>query len=141
MLDAVPPALADRLEVIQLSGYTEEEKVQIGMRHTIPAQMESHALRAEDAVWDEQAVLAVVRNYTREAGVRQLEREIATVCRRIATLVAQDGDGGERPLIIDAAFVSEVLGAPRYLPDQPEVTDQPGIVTLSGAILSTSKRP
>jgi ATP-dependent Lon protease len=127
MLDNVPPALRDRLEVIQLSGYTEEEKIQIALRHIIPRQLEWHALTPEDIAWQEDAVLAIVRSYTREAGVRQLEREIATLCRRVATLVAQ-GES-DRPYTVDPDFVADVLGTPRFIPERAEVTDQPGVVT------------
>lgn len=127
MLDNVPPALRDRLEVIQLSGYIEEEKVQIAVRHIIPRQLEWHALTEKDIQWEEDAILGLVRNYTREAGVRQLEREIATLCRRVAALVAQD-EGG-RPQVVDTDFVCEVLGAPRYVPELPETSGQPGMVT------------
>lgn len=129
LLDSVSPALRDRLEVIQLSGYTEEEKVQIGMRHLVPVQMEGHALTGGDVTWEPEAILTIVRNYTREAGVRQMEREIATVCRRIATMVAHEDGPAGAPLVANSDFIGEVLGSPRFLPDQPEVTDQPGIVT------------
>jgi ATP-dependent Lon protease len=129
LLDSVPPALRDRLEVIQLSGYTEEEKVQIALRHIIPLQMEWHALNERDVVWEPEAILTIVRNYTREAGVRQLQREVATVCRRIASLVAQESRPRRKTYVAGTDFIAEVLGTPRYLPEQPEVTDQPGIVT------------
>ncbi|MBF6613624.1 MAG: endopeptidase La [Chloroflexi bacterium] len=127
-LDAVPEALRDRLEVIALSGYTEEEKLQIAIHHIVPRQMEWHALEGSDVEWEPEALLEINRSYTREAGVRQLEREIATVCRRIATSVAQDGGGG-RPYRANATFISEVLGTPRFLPEEPLSTDQPGVVT------------
>lgn len=129
MLDTIAPALRDRLEVLQLSGYTEDEKVQIALRHIVPVQMEWHALNERDVVWEPEAILIIVRSYTREAGVRQLEREVATVCRRIASLVAQEGESHRQPYAANVEFVSEVLGPPRYLPDRPEVTDQAGIVT------------
>jgi ATP-dependent Lon protease len=129
-LESVPEALRDRLEVIRLSGYTEEEKAQIATRHLVPRQMLWHALNDGDMRWEPDAVLQIIRSYTREAGVRQLEREIATVCRRVATFVAQDGDDTSRfPFVIDTAFVTDVLGTPRFLPAEPEATDQPGVVT------------
>ncbi|MDQ3928724.1 MAG: endopeptidase La, partial [Chloroflexota bacterium] len=129
-LESVPEALRDRLEVIRLSGYTEEEKAQIAARHLVPRQMSWHALNDGDMRWEPDAVLQIIRSYTREAGVRQLEREIATVCRRVATLVAQDGGAtGRFPFVIDPAFVTDVLGTPRFLPAEPEATDQPGVVT------------
>jgi ATP-dependent Lon protease len=129
LLDTLSPALSDRLEIIQLSGYTEHEKTEIALRHIVPAQMEIHALHDGDATWEPEAILSVIRNYTREAGVRQLEREIATVCRRIATMLAQGESATGEPYRVDEDFISEVLGTPRYLPDVAEVSDQPGIAT------------
>ena len=129
-LDSVHEALRDRLETIRLAGYTEDEKLQIAVRHLVPRQMVWHTLGPEDAQWQEKAVLLIIRNYTREAGVRQLDREIATVCRRIAAMVAQKGSAApSQPYIADAAFVSEVLGTPRFLPPEPLETDQPGVAT------------
>lgn len=127
-MDPVPEALRDRLEVIRISGYTEEEKREIAVRHLIPRQMEGHALTEQDVRWQPEGVLEIVRSYTQEAGVRQLEREIATVCRRIATTVAEQGTR-HRPIIANAEFISEVLGTPRYLPEEPSATDEPGVVT------------
>jgi ATP-dependent Lon protease len=127
-MDPVPEALRDRLEVIRISGYTEEEKREIAVRHLIPRQMEWHALTEQDVSWQPEAVLEIIRSYTQEAGVRQLEREIATVCRRIATTVAEHGMR-QGALVADAAFVEEVLGTPRYLPEEPSATDEPGVVT------------
>lgn len=127
-MDPVPEALRDRLEVIRISGYTEEEKREIALRHLIPRQMEWHALTGQDVHWQPEAVLEIIRSYTQEAGVRQLEREIATVCRRIATMVAEHGTKN-LPITADAGFITEVLGTPRYLPDEPSDTDEPGVVT------------
>lgn len=128
-LEPVPDALRDRLEIIRLSGYTEEEKREIGMRHLVPRQMEWHALNDGDIRWEPEGLLEITRSYTQEAGVRQLEREIATVCRRVATLIAQGEAGKERPYTADADFVVEMLGTPRYLPEKPTATDEPGVVT------------
>jgi ATP-dependent Lon protease len=127
-MDPVPEALRDRLEVIRISGYTEEEKREIALRHLIPRQMEWHALTGQDVHWQPEAVLEIIRSYTQEAGVRQLEREIATVCRRIATMVAEHGTNN-LPITAEAEFITEVLGTPRYLPDEPSDTDEPGVVT------------
>jgi ATP-dependent Lon protease len=129
ILESVPEALRDRLEVIRLSGYTEEEKVQIALRHLIPKQNEWHALDAGDLSWEEEGVREIIGSYTREAGVRQLEREIATVCRRIAATIAQGEVTSPRPIQVNKEFVSEVLGTPRFLPAEPEETDRPGVVT------------
>jgi ATP-dependent Lon protease len=127
-MDPVPEALRDRLEVIRISGYTEEEKREIAVRHLIPRQMEWHALTEQDVRWQTEAVLEIIRSYTQEAGVRQLEREIATVCRRVATTIAEHGTR-HRSLVADADFIAEVLGTPRYLPEEPSATDEPGVVT------------
>jgi ATP-dependent Lon protease len=127
-MDPVPEALRDRLEVIRISGYTEEEKREIAVRHLIPRQMEWHALTERDVRWQPEAVLEIIRSYTQEAGVRQLEREIATVCRRIATTVAEHGTR-HKALVANAEFIEEVLGTPRYLPEEPSATDEPGVVT------------
>lgn len=127
-IDPVPEALRDRLEVIRISGYTEEEKREIALRHLIPRQMEWHALTSEDVHWQPEAVLEIIRSYTLEAGVRQLEREIATVCRRIATMLAE-GSEQPRPFVADLRLISGLLGTPRYLPDEPSTTDEPGVVT------------
>jgi ATP-dependent Lon protease len=129
-LEGVPDALRDRLEVIRLAGYTEDEKLQIAMRHLIPRQMEWHALSEEDLAWVDEAAKDIIRNYTREAGVRQLDREIATVCRRVAAMVAQEGaEPPPQPYRATGDFVSEILGTPRFLPAEPLRTDQPGVVT------------
>jgi ATP-dependent Lon protease len=129
-LEAVPDALRDRLEVIRLAGYTEDEKLQIALRHLIPRQMEWHALKEDDLQWEEETVRTIIRNYTREAGVRQLDREIATVCRRVAAMVAEEGaHSPPQPHRADVQFVSEILGTPRFLPAEPLDTDQPGVVT------------
>jgi ATP-dependent Lon protease len=129
ILESVPEALRDRLEVIRLSGYTEEEKVQIALRHLVPKQNEWHALDEGDLTWEEEGVREIIGSYTREAGVRQLEREIATVCRRIAATIAQGEVTSPRPVQVNKEFVSEVLGTPRFLPAEPEETDRPGVVT------------
>ncbi|MDQ3705762.1 MAG: endopeptidase La [Chloroflexota bacterium] len=127
-MDPVPEALRDRLEVIRISGYTEEEKREIALRHLIPRQMEWHALTEQDVQWQPEAVLEIIRSYTQEAGVRQLEREIATVCRRVATTLAEHG-AQHSAVIADPDFIAEVLGTPRYLPEEPSATDEPGVVT------------
>lgn len=128
-LEPVPEALRDRLEIIRLSGYTEDEKRQIAMLHLVPRQMGWHALNGGDLDWETDAVLEIIRSYTQEAGVRQLEREVATVCRRVAAMIAQGDNTAGRPYIANAEFIIEVLGTPRYLPQEPVATEEPGIVT------------
>jgi ATP-dependent Lon protease len=129
-LESVPEALRDRLEVIRLAGYTEEEKVQIANRHLIPRQMEWHALDSDDLTWDEEASRQIIQLYTREAGVRQLDREIATICRRVAAEIVQsEPPHTSPPQRVTPELVAQILGTPRYLPSEPLDTDQPGVVT------------
>jgi ATP-dependent Lon protease len=125
-LSTIPPALLDRMEVIELAGYTEREKLAIAAQHLIPKQREAHGLSAEQAVVSEDAVARVVHEYTREAGVRNLDRLIATLFRKVAAKVA--GDPAVVPLRVDAAFAAEALGAPPHLPDVAERAEQAGVV-------------
>jgi ATP-dependent Lon protease len=125
-LATIPPALLDRMEVIELAGYTESEKLAIASQHLIPKQREAHGLRAEQAEVTQDAVARVVHEYTREAGVRNLDRLIATLLRKVAAKVAADPSAV--PLRVDAAFAAEALGAPPHLPEVAERTEQPGVV-------------
>ena len=125
-LSTIPPALLDRMEVIELAGYTEREKLAIAAQHLIPKQREAHGLRADQVEVTEDAVARVVHEYTREAGVRNLERLIATLFRKVAAKVA--GDASVVPLRVDAAFAAEALGAPPHLPEVTERTEQAGVV-------------
>jgi ATP-dependent Lon protease len=112
-LDPIPPALLDRMEVIHLAGYTEEEKREIARRHLCPKQTAEHGLAVErDIAFTDEALRFLVRSYTREAGVRSLEREIATLCRKVARRRAE---GHTEPVAITPAEVIGLLGAPRFL--------------------------
>jgi ATP-dependent Lon protease len=128
-LEQVPEALRDRLEVIRIAGYTEEEKVEIANRHLIPRQMGWHALEPDDVTWEPDASRHIIHLYTREAGVRQLDREIATICRRIASDIAQAEDDRATPQVVTGDLVTQILGTPRFLPAEPLDTDQSGVVT------------
>ena len=124
-LDTIQPALRDRMEIIELSGYTEEEKVQIATRHLVPKQISEHGL--VNVKFTEDGVKALVRGYTREAGVRSLERQIAAVCRKATREFA---DGRKSPMTINAKQVEKYLGAPRFEYEEvAERTEQPGVVT------------
>ncbi len=124
-LDTIQPALRDRMEIIELSGYTEEEKVQIAVRHLVPKQLSEHGLTA--VKFTEDGVKALVRGYTREAGVRSLERQIAAVCRKATREYA---DGRKSPMTINAKQVEKYLGSPRFEYEEvAERTEQPGVVT------------
>ena len=125
-LDPVPPALRDRLEVMELAGYSEEEKLQIARKFLIPRQIEGHGLENFDLEITDQAVQTVIATYTKEAGVRNLEREIAGICRGIAREVAE---GREDPARIDEKDLQAFLGAPKFYPEVAERTMQPGVAT------------
>ena len=114
-LDTIPPPLRDRMEVIELGGYTEEEKTEIAKRHLIPKQVEEHGLRPSQIAFKDDAVRTLIRNYTREAGVRNLEREIASLVRKGTRLFAE---GREAKLIVNNRFVESALGAPRFINDE-----------------------
>ena len=125
-LDPIPPALLDRLEVIELPGYTRSEKLQIAREHLIPKQIGEHGLSERGISFDDDTVLSIVDRYTHEAGVRNLERELAAMCRAIAVQVAT----GEEPKArVEEADVAGVLGPPRFLSDVAERTEVPGVAT------------
>ena len=127
MLDTIQPALRDRMEIIELSGYTEEEKTEIAKRHLVPKQVEEHGLTPEQLTFTEAGIKAVIRGHTREAGVRNLEREIAAVVRKATRAFAE---GRTDPMAVDSKQVEEYLGAPRYEYEEvAERTEQPGVVT------------
>ena len=127
VLDTVPPALLDRMEVLELQGYTEEEKIEIALRHIIPRQTEEHGLKGlEQIEFSREALAAIIRHYTREAGVRGLEREIATLCRKQARRIAE---GSAEKLLVTADNLADYLGVPRYRPEMEivERTRRPGV--------------
>jgi ATP-dependent Lon protease len=126
-LETIPPALRDRMEVLNLSGYTEEEKVQIAERFLVPKQLLAHGLRAGEITLAEDAVRAIIREYTREAGVRNLEREIASVMRRAVADMAVGKRPGRRA--VDVRRVRAALGRRRHYDDVRERIDRPGVAT------------
>ncbi|MBI1259253.1 MAG: endopeptidase La [Chloroflexi bacterium] len=127
-LDPIPGPLRDRMEIIQLSGYTEKEKVAIAEQYLVPRQQRENGLRNEEVHIADDALLEVVRDYTREAGVRTLEREIGRAMRKVVTRVAEGKDGHVE---IDAKMLRELLGKPRYgyREEMEERTDRPGVAT------------
>src|SRR5438132_2180627 len=125
-LETIPPALRDRMEVLHLSGYTEEEKVQIAERFLVPKQVNAHGLRPDEILMSEAAVRLIIREYTREAGVRNLEREIASVIRRD---VADIATGKKMRQVDDVKKVRAALGKRRFYDDVAERIDRPGIAT------------
>lgn len=114
-LDTIPAALRDRMEVIELGGYTEDEKFNIAKQHLIPKQIEEHGLKPSQIGFQDASVLKLIQNYTREAGVRNLEREIGSVTRKATRLFAE---GRTKKVTVNSKFLEEALGAPRYLHDE-----------------------
>jgi ATP-dependent Lon protease len=125
-LATIPPALLDRMEVIELPGYTANDKKIIAARHLVPKQLENHGLGEQQAVMTEAAIEEVVQEYTREAGVRNLDRQIAALMRKVARRVAAGGP--DTRVTIDPDFVNEALGAPPHLSETAERTTMPGVV-------------
>ncbi len=127
ILDTIPPALLDRMEVIHLDGYTEYEKIKIAQGYLIPRQLKANGLREEEIEFTEDALRAVIREYTREAGVRNLEREIGSICRKVAVKIAA-GELGEKE-VITPKKVRDYLGRPRFFFDAAERVERPGVAT------------
>lgn len=125
-LDPVPPALKDRMEVLELLGYTEEEKVSISRQFLIPKQIEEHGLSTDAITIEDDALKAVISSYTREAGLRNLERTIATLCRKVAKDVAAEKT---RSVTVRAEDLDEMLGPPRFFQEIAERTAEPGVAT------------
>src|SRR6266568_3020312 len=126
ILDTVQPALRDRMEVIRLSGYTEEEKREIARRHLLPKQMEENGISPRDMNISRTALLAIIQRYTQEAGLRQLEREIGSICRKIARRIAEGRKGSVR---VSQKNLHEFLGAPKVIPEEVLKKDQIGVAT------------
>ena len=125
VLDPIPPALRDRMEVLELPGYTEDEKSVIANEHLIARQIDNHGLSSEQIAFTEDALRFVVRGYTREAGVRNLEREMGALCRKVAR---RHAEGDDSPITITSETVVEMLGAPKFLDEEvAERTKQPGV--------------
>ncbi len=127
LLDPIPPPLRDRMEILVLSGYTEEEKLKIAHGYLIPRQLRENGLRKDEIRFTDEALQRMIRDYTREAGLRNLEREIGSVCRKVATKIAA-GDTTVRTTIT-AEMVGELLGKPRYFFEAAERTMIPGVAT------------
>jgi ATP-dependent Lon protease len=126
LIDPIPAALRDRMEIIQLPGYTQQEKIEIGKRFLIPKQMENHGLKDKHIVITDEAMTELVQAYTKEAGVRNLEREIANIMRKVARSVAE---GRKRKTVVDKKRLVEFLGPPRWEYGELEAEDQTGAAT------------
>ncbi len=124
--DGIPEPLRDRMETISLPGYTEREKLEIARRYLVRRQLEENGLKPEQCEWDEEALVFVISDYTREAGVRELERQIGTVIRAVAAQVAR---GKTEHVKITRDFVAKTLGPVRYIHETRLATNKPGVVT------------
>lgn len=124
--DTIPSPLLDRLEIIELSGYTTEEKKQIAMRYLIPKQAKEHGIKSNQMEITEQALVAIITDYTREAGVRELERQIGSVCRKIAKKLAEDQTG---PFRVSPKNLHRYLGVAKYQPELAMEEDEVGVST------------
>ena len=124
--DAIPPALRDRMEILEFSGYIEDEKIKIAQRHLIPKQIEENGLTKKEVSLDKAAISELVRSYTRESGVRNLEREIANVLRKVARDMVEKTF---KKIRITKTKVLDYLGAPRFYSELAERTTKPGVVT------------
>lgn len=138
-LDQIPAPLRDRMEIIELSGYTDDDKLNIVRKYLVPKQMKANGLKADTVEWDDSALLTIIQHYTREAGVRNLEREIGSVARKLATRVAQEEP---TPSTIGKEEVREYLGRPRYFYEEraartamPGVSIGVGVTSVGGDIM------
>src|SRR5262249_41388278 len=138
-IGGIPGPLLDRMELIDLPGYTEREKVEIGKRYLVPRQLTENGLKADQIEWPEETLRLLINDYTHEAGVRELERQIGAVCRAVAARVARGVTDKVRRITTD--FIRETLGPQRYVHEQRLTTSVPGVVTgladtpTGGAIL------
>ncbi len=126
MIDTIPPPLLDRMEVLELSGYTVEEKIEIAKRYLFPRQLEENGLTRKNLTIDRRALEKIIRDYTREAGVRNLERQIAAVCRAVAREVAA---GNTDKVTVRIKRLEEYLGKPRFFSETADRTGMPGVAT------------
>jgi len=126
MLQPIPAPLRDRMEILELDGYTEEEKVRIAQEYLIPRQIRENSLRPEEISFEDEALRVIIREYTREAGVRNLERQIGTVCRKVATQVAEQEGAG---IHVSQEDLVHYLGRPRFYFEAAERTEIPGVAT------------
>jgi ATP-dependent Lon protease len=126
LTDTIQPAFLDRMEVIRLAGYTEDEKLEIAKRHLVPKQLDEHGLTPEYLVFTDKSLKALINNYTREAGLRNFEREIAAISRKVARKVAEGETGAVR---VTPGSLQKFLGAPKTLPEERLKKDAVGIAT------------
>ena len=133
LLDPIPAPLRDRMEILRLSGYTETEKVHITQGYLIPRQLRENGLRLSELSFTDGALRKIIRDYTREAGVRNLEREVGRVCRKVVTRIA---DGSTEPVRVTVRNVPKFLGKPHYFPETALRTRLPGVATGLGVTIA-----
>jgi ATP-dependent Lon protease len=126
IMDPIPSALKDRLEVIRLSGYTAEEKLSIARQYLVPRQLEKNGLRPRDVRFSNPALLKLIAEYTAEAGLRNLERELGSICRKVARRIAE---GKKTQVLVTESVLRRFLGAPRFLPEEERREDEVGVAT------------
>jgi ATP-dependent Lon protease len=130
VLHTIPPALQDRLEILRLSGYTEREKLEIAKRHLVPKQAEGNGLKLEQFDFTDEGILEIVRHYTREAGVRNLEREIGSCCRKLARkFVSEQSEENAPAVVVDADRVREMLGPIKFRQQGVAAESEIGLAT------------
>lgn len=125
-LETIPPPLLDRMEILQLPGYTELEKLNIARKYLVPKEIKANALKFEEIVIEDDALQGIIKDYTREAGVRNLEREISNVCRKVAKSIAE---GNQTPIAVTFKDLHEFLGKPKFFAETAVMIDRPGVVT------------
>ena len=125
-LEPIPAPLRDRMEILELSGYTEEQKLHIARNYLLTKQLEANGLNSDELTVDDDTLRRLTRDYTREAGVRNLEREIGSLCRKVAKQIAE---GRQTPIHVTAEQLHDFLGRPRYFEEAAERIDRPGIAT------------
>jgi ATP-dependent Lon protease len=126
ILDPIPPALKDRMEVLNLAGYTSEEKLKISRQFLMPRQLEENGITSNDVVISDEAMMRIISQYTKEAGVRNLEREIASICRKVARKIAEEEKG---PFHITSLNLHKYLGPPKFLPEEELEVNEIGVAT------------
>ncbi|ALC18272.1 ATP-dependent Lon protease (La)/serine peptidase [Desulfuromonas soudanensis] len=126
VMDPIPSALKDRLEVIRLAGYTAEEKLSIARQYLVPRQQKANGLKKGNVRFSDNAIMKLITGYTAESGLRNLERELGSICRKVARRVAE---GRKDPVLVTETAVTRFLGAPRYLPEEERREDEIGVAT------------
>ncbi|MFY9397688.1 MAG: endopeptidase La [Desulfomonilia bacterium] len=129
LMDPIPGPLKDRMEIIELPGYTDQEKLQIAKRYLVKRQIKENGLTMDDVIFTDDAILDVINHYTKEAGVRNLEREIGSIVRKVARDVAEKEGKRKKVYRINAKAVQNYLGVPKYLPEQERTEHEVGVAT------------